>query len=120
MFTTEATGVIANAGLGLAGIGAPTSVVSDDAAIGGWPMVIGISTISRWRGRQTSFQISNMQIRRSNKSRRRRPAANMHLRLLAAANMRLRVRPLLLRRQAKGLSAAQWEALSSAAFSAAF
>ena len=87
MFTTEATGVIANAGLGLAGIGALTNAVSDDAAIGGWPMAIGISTISRWMGRQTSFLISNMQIRRSNKSRRRRPAANMHLCLLAAANM---------------------------------
>ena len=74
LFTTEATGVIANAGLGLAGIGAPTNVVSDDAAIGGWPMAIGISTIIRWMGRRTSFQTSNMQIRRSNKSRRRRPA----------------------------------------------
>jgi hypothetical protein len=107
---TEATGVIANAGLGVAGIGAPTNVVSGDAAIGGWPMAIGISTIIRWMGRRTSFQTSNMQIRRSNKSRRRRPAANMHLRLRAGANMRLRlrVRRLLLRRRAKGRSAAQW------------
>ena len=85
MFMTEATGVIANAGLGVAGIGAPTNVVSGDAAIGGWPMAIGISTITRWRGRRTSSQTSNMQIRRSNKSRRRRPAANMHLRLRAGA-----------------------------------
>jgi hypothetical protein len=42
----------------------------------------------------------------------------MHLRRLAVANMRLRL--LLLRRRAKGRSAAQWEAPSSAAFSAAF
>ena len=42
-------------------------------------MAIGISTIIRWMGRPTSFLISNMQIHRSNKSRRRRQAPNMHL-----------------------------------------
>ncbi len=81
LLTTEGSGVTANAGLGSAVIGVHTNVVSDDAAIGGWPMAIGISTIIRWMGRPTSFQTSNMQIHRSNKSRRRRRAPNMHLHL---------------------------------------
>jgi hypothetical protein len=62
LLTTEATGAIANAGLGQAGIGVHTNVVSDDAVIGGWPTATGTSTIVRWMDRQRSFQISNMPI----------------------------------------------------------
>jgi hypothetical protein len=74
-------GVNANGGHGRAGIGVLTNVVSDDAAIGGWPTVIGISTITRSRVRQTSCQTSNMRIRRSNRSQHRRQAVNMQPRL---------------------------------------
>ena len=112
LLTTVGCGVNANGGHGRAVIGVLTNVVSDDAAIGGWPTVIGISTITRWRVRQTSCQTSNMWIRRSNRSQHRRQSVNMQHR------RPVRRRLLLLR--ARGPSAAQWEAPSSAAFSAAF
>ena len=72
LLTTEGSGMTANADLGLAVIGVHTNVVLDDAAIGGRPLAIGISTIIRWMGRPTSFPTSNTQTPQSNKSRRRR------------------------------------------------
>jgi hypothetical protein len=63
LLTTEATGVIANVGLGRAAIGVRASAASDGAAIGGRRMAIGISTIILWTVHRMSFLMSNMPIR---------------------------------------------------------